>query len=130
MQTVRHANAEINVTPFLDILLVLLVIFLASVNARRTIDVQLPVPSSAACTEDCEAIVLEVLPGGSYALNQRPFGGAELLPRLRDAFAGRPRSVLFVKGQSGVTYQDVLSAMDVARGAGVEVLAIAPKGLR
>jgi biopolymer transport protein TolR len=123
-------NNEINVTPFLDVLLVLLVIFLASVQARRALDVVLPVPSSAECTTDCDAIVLEVRANGLYALNRAEFTGSELLSRVRQAFAGRPTSVLFVKGEPRVRYQDVITAMDVARGAGVKVLAIAPQQTR
>ncbi|HEU4995266.1 MAG TPA: biopolymer transporter ExbD [Gemmatimonadaceae bacterium] len=123
------ANSEINVTPFLDILLVLLVIFLASLKARRAIEVQLPVPTSESCTA-CEAIVLEVRRGDRYALNQAEFDRAELSHRLRIAFEGRPTSILFVKGAADVRYQEVLSAMDSARGAGVKVLAIAPTALR
>ena len=121
---------EINVTPFLDVLLVLLVIFLASVQARRTLDVILPVPSESACTTDCESIVLEVLPEGRFALNQARFAASDLSGRIRSAFDGRPNSVLFVKGHPAVRYQDVVTAIDVARGAGVQVLAIAPKQLR
>jgi len=124
-----RVETEINVTPFLDILLVLLVIFLASLQARRTMDAQLPVPTSTACAENCEAIVLEVLPRGEVALNQTHFALAELPARMHAAFNGRPTSVLFVKGGSEVRYQEVVTAMDIARGAGVKVLAIAPKAL-
>jgi biopolymer transport protein ExbD len=120
---------QINVTPFLDILLVLLVIFLASLQARRTIDAQLPVPTSTACTADCEAIVLEVLAPDELALNQTRFRSNELAARIHAAFDGRPNSVLFVKGAEGVRYQEVITAMDISRGAGVKVLAIAPKAL-
>ena len=120
---------EINVTPFLDILLVLLVIFLASLQARRTLDVSLPTPATEACATTCESIVLEVLPRGELALNQARFPAHELSARIHAAFDGRPQSVLFVKGAAGTSYQDVISAMDASRGAGVKVLAIAPKEL-
>ncbi|MGH7679559.1 MAG: ExbD/TolR family protein, partial [Gemmatimonadaceae bacterium] len=126
----RTLTNEINVTPFLDVLLVLLVIFLASVQARRTLDVSLPVPSESACVADCESIVLEVLPGGRFALNKSDFAGPDLPLRIHAAFDGRPTSVLFVKGHPSARYQDVVTAIDVARGAGVQVLAIAPKQLR
>jgi biopolymer transport protein ExbD len=130
MRADNRVQAAINVTPFLDILLVLLVVFLASIQARRTLDVQLPLPSSDACTMNCEAIVLEVLPRGTLALNQARFSLSELARRVHAAFDGRPNSVLFVKGGEGVQYQDVITVMDIARGAGVKVLAIAPKALR
>ena len=125
-----RAEGEINVTPFLDILLVLLVIFMASIQARRTLDVQLPIPTSNPCVANCETIVLEVLSRDTMALNQARFGLPELATRIGAAFAGRPNSVLFVKGAEGVQYQDVITAMDVARGAGARVLAIAPKALQ
>jgi biopolymer transport protein TolR len=121
---------EINVTPFLDVLLVLLVIFLASLQARKTLDVTLPQPSTSDCSQACESIVLEVLPNGVFALNRAQFARADLLPRVQRAFAGRPASILFVKGDPSVRYQEVVSAIDVARGAGVKVVAIAPKQTR
>ena len=121
---------EINVTPFLDVLLVLIVIFLATVQAQKIVEAQLPIPSKGVCSRNCEAIVLEVFPGGRYALNRASFGRSELSPRLHAAFVGRPTSVLFVKGSAGVMYQDVITAMDEARGAGVKVLAIATKDLK
>jgi len=121
---------EINVTPFLDVLLVLLVIFLASIQAKKIMEAQLPLAGTDPCTANCETIVLEVLPAGQFALNHASFGRGELSRRLHAAFDGRPTSVLFVKGSAGVLYQDVISAMDEARGAGVKVLAIATKDLK
>ena len=123
-------NSEINVTPFLDVLLVLLVIFMSAIQAQKLMWAQLPVPDERGCSAACETIVLEVLPGNTFALNKARFGGAELRSRLRAAYEGRPTSVLFVRGDTGVTYQDVISAFDVARGVGVQVLAIAPRTAR
>jgi biopolymer transport protein TolR len=123
-------NNDINVTPFLDVLLVLLVIFLAGLQARRTMDVQLPVPARQSCEATCESIVLEVLPNGRFALNREQFGGGELRGRVARAFDGRPESILFVKGDPTVKYQDVVAAMDVAKGVGVKVLGITPKSMK
>ena len=123
----RGLNTDINVTPFLDVLLVLIVIFLSTIQAQRIMEAVLPVPSSEPCVSGCESIILEVLPDGQYALNRARFGRMDLARRLHMAFDGRPTSVLFVKGHAGVQYQDVITAMDEARGAGVRVLAIAPK---
>jgi biopolymer transport protein TolR len=122
-------NNEMNVTPFLDVLLVLMVIFLSTIQAQRLLEAQLPVPSRRECP-GCETIVLEVQPSGEYALNQAAFPRTELASRLHAAFDGRPTSVLFVKADSGVRYQDVVTAMDGARGAGVKVLAIATRDVR
>jgi biopolymer transport protein ExbD len=123
-------NSEINVTPFLDVLLVMLVIFMASVQAQRLLWAQVPPSSDQECVASCESIVLEVLPGGTFRLNKAQISREQLRSRLLDAFAGRPTSVLFVKGDSTVSYQEVVTAFDEARGVGVRVLAIAPKGMR
>ena len=116
--------AELNVTPMLDVLLVLLVIFmLMAMRTRQTIDAQLPVPCGAAC-DGGEPIVLEVLPGPTYRLNRTPVSPADLAGRLAAVYAGRPDRVLQVAGRPGVTYQQVIGAMDVARGAGARVLGL------
>lgn len=130
MQSLRAThNSEINVTPFLDVLLVLLVIFMAAVQAQRLLWAQVPPPSDEGCV-GCETMVLEVRPGGVFRLNKAPLGRAELRSRLASAFAGRPTSVLFVKGHPAVSYQEVVTAFDEARGAGVRILAIAPRQVR
>lgn len=118
-----RTNGEMNVTPMLDVLLVLLVIFmLMAMRTRQTIDAQLPLPCAVACEGDTP-IVLEVLPGPTYRLNQSPVPAADLARRLADVYAGRSDRTLQVAGR-GVTYQQVIAAMDVARGAGVRVIGL------
>ena len=117
-------SSELNVTPMLDVLLVLLVIFMASVQARRAMDVQLPAPCVGACRGDATPIVLEVLPGRHYRLNGAAISEADLPERLRAVYANRPDKVLQVLGARTAVYQDVLGAMDVARGAGVRVIGV------
>ncbi|HEX5580640.1 MAG TPA: biopolymer transporter ExbD [Gemmatimonadaceae bacterium] len=123
---------EPNVVPMIDVLLVLLIIFMMIVPAsRKTIDIQLPDPNPApnvAPQQNLDQIVLEVLPGGVYEVNnQAVSGGASgLLARLQDIYNGRPDKIIFVKGAPDVKYQDVIFAMDQARGAGVKVIGIPP----
>lgn len=130
MQTDRPAvpapNADINVTPFLDVLLVLIIVFLSSVQARRALDAVLPDPCTGACDATGTSIVLEVLGGGRYRLNQRALGGDSLERTLRGVYAGRPDKILQVAGHRGARYQEVVSAMDAARSAGVRVISIPP----
>jgi biopolymer transport protein ExbD len=83
----------------------------------------LPTP----CTGACEAgptIVLEVLPGPAYRVNRAPVAVDELARRLEAIYAGRPEKVLQVAGHPGVSYQQVIAAMDAARGAGVRVISL------
>ena len=122
-------QAEPNVTPMIDVLLVLLIIFMFAVamNQPRRIDLQLPEPTAEPRTRTAPSIVLEVLPGGAYAVNHTPVAHAALGSYLRALYAGRPEKVLFVQGDPRVRYQDVFEVMDVARGAGVKVIGIPPK---
>jgi biopolymer transport protein ExbD/biopolymer transport protein TolR len=77
---------------------------------------------------DIAPIVLELFPNGTYELNQAPINPAELAQRLEDVFSARPDRVIFVKADGRVQYGSVIYAMDVARGAGVEVIgAVLPK---
>lgn len=124
-------QAEMNATPMLDVLLVLLVIFmLVAMRVQHVIEAQLPVPCErAACEGDDLPIVLEVLPGPAYRLNGAPVSRAALATRLGAVYAGRPTKVLQVAGRAGVSYQQVIDAMDVARGAGVRVIGLAPRTL-
>ena len=126
----RH-SAEMNATPMLDVLLVLLVIFmLVAMRVQHVMEAQLPVPCEGTrCDGPDLPIVLEVLPGPTYRLNGAPVSRAALATRLGAVYASRPTKVLQVAGRAGVSYQQVIEAMDVARGAGVRVIGLAPKAL-
>jgi biopolymer transport protein ExbD len=122
---------EPNVVPMIDILLVLLIIFmLMQPLMRRAIDLQLPDPTPVVAPANAvsDQIVLEVLPGERYAVNTEPVTKDRLLERLKEIYTDRPDKILFVKGDPTVKYQDVIFAMDVARGAGVLVIGVPPKG--
>ena len=122
------ARHEMNVTPMLDVLLVLLVIFMAAVEVgHKTLDVQLPVPCGELCAGESTSIVLEILPGPRFLLNKSPIAPSDLLSRLRSVYAERPDKIIEVAGHPGATYEQVVSAIDVARSAGVRVVGIAPK---
>jgi biopolymer transport protein TolR len=126
MSRLPTMNADMNVTPMLDVLLVLLVVFMAAVTAgRRTFDGQLPQPCEGIC-EGASAIVLEVRPGPSYRVNGAPVQATRLGEHLRGLYAGRPEKIIHVAGHGATRYQDVVTAIDTARGAGVRVVGIAP----
>jgi biopolymer transport protein TolR len=97
--------------------------------SRKAIDIQLPDPTQQPQPDQKppDQIVLEVLPGNQFAVNKQPVTKAQLGQRLQEIFAPRPDKIIFVKGDSAVKYQDVIWAMDVARGAGVKVIGVPPK---
>jgi biopolymer transport protein ExbD len=120
-------NGDINVTPFLDVLLVLIITFMAAMTTRKAMDVQLPVECrDGFCASSDDGIVLEVLGDGSYRLNTVPVAAPSLGTTLRDVYRGRPEKVIQVAGHRNARYQAVLSAMDIAKSVGVKVVSLPP----
>ena len=120
---------DINVTPMIDVLLVLLIIFMVIVPmSRKAIDLQLPDPNppQAVNTPPSDQIVLEVCTD-SYQVNKQPIAKEALNNRLKEIFDPRPDKIIFVKGCDTVKYQEVIFAMDAARGAGVKVIGVPPR---
>jgi biopolymer transport protein TolR len=121
--------AEPNVVPMIDILLVLLIIFMITQPlSRMAMDVQVPPPEQTTTTQQANnQIVLELADDGGYAINGQPVPKDQLDTQIHAIFDPRPAKLLFIKAGANRIYQDVVEAMDVARGAGVQIIGFTPE---
>ena len=121
-------QSDINVTPMIDVLLVLLIIFMITQPlSRMALDVQIAPPNTQApANAKSDQIVLELLDDGSYAINSQPVPKDQLDTQFHAIYDARPAKLLFLKPGVNRVYQDVVEAMDLARGAGVQVIGFTP----
>jgi biopolymer transport protein ExbD len=124
-------QSEPNVTPMIDVLLVLLIIFMVvQAMSRVVMKVQVPPPTTAAAKGPSDQIVLEIKDDGTYAINGTAVPQDQLGAQIHSIFDPRPVKLLFVKPGPNRIYQDVIDAMDVARSSGVEVIGFTPADTR
>ena len=123
-------SSDINVTPMIDVLLVLLIIFMITPPlSRREFDVQVPAeqkPQPKQKQQSSDQIVLELKTDGSYAINTQPVPVEQLDAKLHELYDQRPVKLMFIKAAPNRKYGEIVRAMDVARGAGVQVIAFTP----
>lgn len=125
--SLAHNNAEINVTPLIDVLLVLIIIFMVVVPQRPVgLPAVLPQPASAdtpAIPRDSD-IIVSVNYDRSIAINTEPISLDHLQERLRAIFATRADKVIFVRGHRDLDFQEIAAVIDIAKGADVFQIAL------
>ena len=122
-------SAEPNVVPMIDILLVLLIIFMVSQPmSRMALNIQVAPPDTRTANESAanNQIVLELPDNGGYLINQQPVPEGQLDAQLHTIYDPRPAKLLYITAGRNRVYQDVIDAMDVARGAGVQIIGFTP----
>jgi biopolymer transport protein ExbD len=111
---------EINMTPLVDVMLVLLIIFIITVPVmKHAVNIELPRASNEQQVSKPETLRLSVDAAGAYFINDSKIGDEELAPRLKAAAALNPQPDLHIRGDKAVRYERVAQAMAAAQQAGL-----------
>lgn len=119
---------EINVTPFVDVMLVLLIVFMVTAPLLTVgVPVDLPETKASQISDDQAPLLISIQSDGKIALQNRVIEADELIPRLEAVARAKPETRIFVRGDKNVSYGEVMGVMGLVQGSGFSRVALITK---
>lgn len=121
--------ADINITPFVDVMLVLLIIFMVTAPfAVSGVDIQLPKSRSKTLSLGQDPVVVSVSERGEFFLGKKAIKKEELVGKIQTAIAGQDQPTVFIRADRDVVYAKVMEAMSAAQTAGAKRIGMMGEG--